>query len=127
LSFVFIAPDVVAAAARQLAGIGAQIGTAATAAVSAQQVTPAAADEVSAAIAALFGAHAQQFHGALAQASAAHAGFAETLTAGSGAYAAAEAAGVGSLRGGSGTGGVGFSVVFAVAGRDGAAAVRQRS
>lgn len=52
----------------------------------------AAADEVSATVAALFGAHAQSYQSVGAQAAAFHDQFVQALTAGGGAYAATEAA-----------------------------------
>ncbi len=54
------------------------------------QILPAAQDEVSVAIAGLFGTHAQEFHALSTQASAFHQNFVQTLTKGAGAYAAAE-------------------------------------
>ncbi|AGL27282.1 PE-PGRS family protein [Mycobacterium tuberculosis CAS/NITR204] len=60
MSFVVAAPEVVVAAASDLAGIGSAIGAAnAAAAVPTMGVLAAGADEVSAAVADLFGAHAQ--------------------------------------------------------------------
>ncbi|WP_164926778.1 PE family protein, partial [Mycobacterium tuberculosis] len=55
------------------------------------------ADEVSTAIAALFGAHGQAYQALSAQAQAFHAQFVQALTSGGGAYAAAEAAAVSPL------------------------------
>ncbi|WP_152331020.1 PE family protein, partial [Mycobacterium tuberculosis] len=52
----------------------------------------AGADEVSTAVAALFGAHGQAYQALSAQAQAFHAQFVQALTSGGGAYAAAEAA-----------------------------------
>ncbi|MEQ0810188.1 PE family protein [Mycobacterium tuberculosis] len=57
----------------------------------------AGADEVSTAIAALFGAHGQAYQALSAQAQAFHAQFVQALTSGGGAYAAAEAAAVSPL------------------------------
>ena len=76
MSFVIAAPEMVASAASDLAGIGSMIGEAhATAAASTTAVLPAAADEVSAAIAALFSGHAQGFQALGAQAATFHAQF----------------------------------------------------
>ncbi len=62
MSFVVAAPEWVAAAATDLANIGSAIGAANTAAVAPTTgVIAAGADEVSAAIAALFGPHAQAY------------------------------------------------------------------
>ncbi|MEI7717593.1 MAG: PE family protein, partial [Mycobacterium sp.] len=80
MSFMFVSPDVLEAAARALAGIGSQVGAAAAAAVSAQQVVPAAADEVSAAIAGLFGTYAREYSATLAQAASLHDRFIASLT-----------------------------------------------
>ena len=54
------------------------------------QLLPAAQDEVSVAIAGLFGTHAQEFHALSTQASAFHQNFVQTLTKGGAAYAAAD-------------------------------------
>ncbi len=51
----------------------------------------AGADEVSAAIAALFGAHAQRYQSMSAQAAALHSQFVQTMAAAGGVYAGAEA------------------------------------
>src|ERR1700678_2863143 len=93
MSFVIAAPEMVASAASDLAGIGSMIGEAhATAAASTTAVLPAAADEVSAAIAALFSGHAQGFQALGAQAATFHAQFVQLMNAGAGSYAGAEAA-----------------------------------
>ncbi len=73
MSFVFAAPDAMAAAASDVAGIGSAIGAAnAAAAAHTTGVLAAAEDEVSAAIAALFSAHGQGFQALSAQAAAFH-------------------------------------------------------
>ena len=65
MSFVIAAPEILTTAATDLAGIGSAINAANGAAVaSTTRVVAAAADEVSAQIAALFGAHAQNLSGA---------------------------------------------------------------
>jgi PE family len=93
MSFVIAAPEMVASAASDLAGVGSMIDQAhATAAASTTAVLPAAADEVSAAIAALFSSHAQGFQALGAQAATFHAQFVQLMNAGAGAYAGAEAA-----------------------------------
>jgi len=56
------------------------------------EVLAAAADEVSAAVASLFGAHAEAYQALSAQAAAFHDHFVQLMSAGSGQYAAAEAA-----------------------------------
>lgn len=93
MSFVSAAPEFMASAASDLAGIGSQISSAATAAAGpTTAVLPAAADEVSAAIAALFTEHAQEFQSLNAQAAAFHQRFVDLLSGGAAAYASAEAA-----------------------------------
>ncbi|MGV7725554.1 PE family protein, partial [Mycobacterium kansasii] len=62
MSFVIAVPELMAAAATDLAGIGSTIGAAnAAAAGNVESVLAAGADEVSAAVAAVFGAHAQSY------------------------------------------------------------------
>ncbi|OSC39622.1 PE family protein, partial [Mycobacterium decipiens] len=93
MSFVFAAPDLAAMAAESLAGIGSSLTAAnAAAAVPTSGLMAAAGDEVSAAIAALFSSHAQQYQTLSAQAAEFHARFVQALTGAMGAYAAAEAA-----------------------------------
>jgi hypothetical protein len=69
MSFVFAVPDVVSTAATDLASIGTTL-TQANSAAAAQttEVLAAGADEVSAAVAAFFGAHAQGYQALSAQA-----------------------------------------------------------
>ncbi|WP_459797708.1 PE family protein, partial [Mycobacterium riyadhense] len=91
MSFVIAAPEMVTAAATDLAGIRSVISAAnAAAAVPTTSVLAAGADEVSAAIAALFGAHAQAYQALSAQAVAFHDQLVEALNSGASAYAAAE-------------------------------------
>ena len=73
MSFVIVAPEMTTAAATDLASIGSTISAAnaATAAPTAGMVA-AAADEVSAAIAAVFGTYAQGYQSLSAQAAAFH-------------------------------------------------------
>ncbi|MCV6987173.1 PE family protein [Mycobacterium shinjukuense] len=60
MSYLIAAPEMLAAAAQHLAGIGASLSAAnAAASASTVRLLPAGADEVSAAIAALFGTHAR--------------------------------------------------------------------
>ncbi len=95
MSFVIAAPEALVAVASDLAGIGSALAEANAAALAPTTALLAAgADEVSAAIAALFGAHGQAYQTVSAQASAFHAQFVQALTGGGGAYAAAEAANV---------------------------------
>ncbi len=95
MSFVIAAPEALVAVASDLAGIGSALAEANAAALAPTTALLAAgADEGSAAIAALFGAHGQAYQTVSAQASAFHAQFVQALTGGGGAYAAAEAANV---------------------------------
>src|ERR1700739_4762681 len=55
-------------------------------------VAPAAADEVSTAIAALFGEHAEEYQGLAAKAAAFHDQFTQTMGASAATYSSAEAA-----------------------------------
>ena len=100
MSFVITAPEALAAAATDLVGVGSAIGSAhQTAAAFTSGVLAAGADEVSAAVAALFSGFAHSYQRLSAQAAGFHDEFVRTLTAGGGWYAAAEAAGVTSLHG----------------------------
>jgi PE family/Pentapeptide repeats (8 copies) len=90
---VVIAPEFVTAAASDLANIGSTLNVAnaaATAPIS--DVMAAGADEVSEAVAAVFGAHAQAYQAISAQADAFHQQFVQLLNTGAGSYAGAEAA-----------------------------------
>jgi PE-PPE domain/PE family len=99
MSFVFAAPEYVATAATDLADIGSAISSANTAASHATSTVAAAAgDEVSAGIAALFGAHGQEYQALLRQATALHDRFVATLAATGNAYARAEAEAASTLR-----------------------------
>lgn len=93
MSYLIAAPEMVAAAATDLAGVGSNISAAnMSIAAMTTQVLPAGADEVSSAIAALFGAHGRVYQALSAQAAAFHDQIVQTLTAGANAYAGAEAA-----------------------------------
>lgn len=93
MSFVTTQPESLAAAASNLAGIGATMNAGSAAAASPTTgVIPAAADEVSALTAAQFAAHAQLFQAVAAQAAAIHEQFVTTLGVSSASYAATEAA-----------------------------------
>ncbi|OBK28547.1 hypothetical protein A5634_20190 [Mycobacterium asiaticum] len=92
MSFVLATPELVASAAQDLAGISSALGQATAAAAGpTSAVLAAGADEVSAAIAQLFGTHGQEFQAISAQAAAFHEQFVGLLNAGAGAYASAEA------------------------------------
>jgi hypothetical protein len=100
MSYVLAAPELVESAAQNLAGINSALGQATTAAAGpTTSVLAAGADEVSAAIAQLFGAHGREFQAISAQAAAFHDEFVGLLNAGAGAYASAEAAGTQALGG----------------------------
>ncbi|WP_415624020.1 PE family protein, partial [Mycobacterium intermedium] len=93
MSFMIAAPEALIAAATDLAAIGSTVNAATTAAAAPTTgLLAAGADEVSAAVAALFGAHGQAYQNLSAQAAAFHQRFVQSLTAGAGAYTAAEAA-----------------------------------
>ena len=93
MSFVIAAPEMVTTAASDLANIGSAISAANHAAATpTTRVLAAGADEVSAQIAALFGAHAQGYRALSAQAAAFHEQFVQALRGGAASYASAEAA-----------------------------------
>ncbi|WP_136623007.1 PE family protein, partial [Mycobacterium pseudokansasii] len=93
MSFVVASTEMLEAAVSDLANIGSTIHVAnAAAAFPTTSVLAAGADEVSAAVSALFNTHAQAYQALSAQAASFHAQFMQTLNAGAGAYAAAEAA-----------------------------------
>src|SRR6516225_5642743 len=95
MSFVIVAPEMMTAAATDLAGIESALSAAhAAAATSTMQVLAAAGDEVSAAIAGLFSAHGQGFQALGVQAAAFHEQFAQAVTAAAGSYVGAEVANV---------------------------------
>jgi hypothetical protein len=92
VSFLFAAPQYLASAATDLAGIGSVISEANTfAAGGTLGVLPAGADEVSALMAALFEAHGQAYQALSAQAALFHDQFVQVLNGAGSAYAAAEA------------------------------------
>ena len=93
MTFVTTQPDLLAAAAGQLAGVGSDL-TAQNAAVMppTTAVVPAAADEVSALTAAQFASHAAMYQAVSAHAAAVHDLFVTALGAGADSYAATEAA-----------------------------------
>ncbi|WP_204803810.1 PE domain-containing protein [Mycobacterium riyadhense] len=93
MSYLVALPEVVSAAATDVASIASAVATANQGAVNATTAVLAAAeDEVSAAIAALFSAHGQGYQALSAQAAGFHERFVQALTGAGGAYAAAEAA-----------------------------------
>ncbi|OBK46628.1 PE family protein [Mycobacterium sp. 1081908.1] len=93
MSFVIAAPDLVESAATDLAGIRSSLAeAAATAAAPTTGIATAAQDEVSVAIASMFGDFGQRFQAVSAQAQTFHQEFVALMKAGAGAYASAEAA-----------------------------------
>ena len=92
MSFVSVATDAVAEAARTLQGIGSGLGAAtAAAATPTTGIAAAAQDEVSAAIAGLMGNFGQEFQAINTQMQAFHDRFVSALGASIGQYASAEA------------------------------------
>ncbi|OBK26600.1 hypothetical protein A5634_00260 [Mycobacterium asiaticum] len=99
MSFLTTAPEFVASAAMDLAGIRSVIGAANEAvAATTTAVLPAGADEISAAVAQLFGAHGQAYQALSAQAAQFHEQFVQIMRSAAGAYAGAEAANVAPLQ-----------------------------
>jgi PE family len=93
VSFVTTQPEMLTATAASLQSIGSAIDAQnAVAAAPIKGVIPAAADEVSALIAAQFSLHAQAYQAVAAEAAAIHQMFATTLGISAGSYAATEAA-----------------------------------
>jgi PE family len=99
MAYVIAAPEMMAAAAADLAAIGSNVSAAhLVAAARTTSVIPAAADEVSAAIASVFANHAQAFQGLAGKAAAFHDQFVQTLNSGGAAYAQTEATSAPGLR-----------------------------
>ncbi|WP_260861107.1 PE family protein, partial [Mycobacterium simulans] len=91
MSFVSVAPAMAATAATDLTGIGSAIGAAtAAAATPTTGVMAAAADEVSAALAALFTEYGQQYQTVAGQMAASYQQFTRNVMASVNAYTAAE-------------------------------------
>ncbi|MGB9227697.1 PE family protein, partial [Mycobacterium sp.] len=112
MSFLAVAPQMLAAAAGDLANVGSALSAAnAAAAATTTGVLAAGADEVSGAMASLFSGHAQVYQALSAQAAAFHDQFVQTLRAGISSYAGAEAAAASGLADNLGTGNTGSSNV----------------
>ncbi|MCV7077479.1 PE family protein, partial [Mycobacterium szulgai] len=95
MSFVVAAPEALAAAAADLSDLGWVLSAVnAAAATSTTSLTVAAADEVSAAVAAVFGSYAQAYQRLSAQAAGFHSQVVRALTTAAGTYTAAEATNV---------------------------------
>jgi hypothetical protein len=98
MTFVTAQPEMLAAAASQLTGLGTELNAQnAAAVVPTSGVTPPAADEVSALIATQFASHAALYQAASAHAAAVHELFVSALAASAGSYAATEAANASSV------------------------------
>ena len=92
MSFVNVHPEALAGAASQLGAIGASMSARnAAAAGPTTAVVPAAADEVSALIAAQFAMQAQMYRSVSAQAAAIHEKLVKTMAASADSYAITEA------------------------------------
>jgi L-asparagine transporter-like permease len=95
MSYVMAAPEVVAATATVLAGIGSALREARlTAASPTVELVAAARDEVSASVTRLFSRYADDFQRLVGRATAFHEQFAQHLAAGAHSYASAEAVNV---------------------------------
>ncbi|WP_415624246.1 PE family protein, partial [Mycobacterium intermedium] len=93
MSFMFTAPELVSAAASELASIGSTLSSAnAAAAAPTTALLAAGADEVSAVIASLFAQYGTAYQELSSQAVAFHSQFVQTLQSGAFAYANAEVA-----------------------------------
>ena len=98
MSNVTAVPEMMAAAATDVAAIGSTVNAAHMAAAAPTvAVIPAAADEVSASIAQVFSRLAQNYHALVGQAAAFSQQFVQHLNAGAGSYAGAEAVSAASL------------------------------
>ncbi len=98
MAYVLTQPQAMATAAADVAAIGTTVNEATAAAAGRTTgVVAAAADEVSTAVATLFGAYAQEWQGLIARAAVFHREFAQTLAAAGNAYADAEAASLAAL------------------------------
>ena len=93
MSFLVVAPEWVESATADLASIRSALNTAHLAAAAPTTgIAAAGADEVSAAVASLFGGFGQEFQAVSAQATRFHAQFVQALNSAGGSYLAAEAA-----------------------------------
>jgi pyridoxal/pyridoxine/pyridoxamine kinase len=93
MSFVDVHPEVLAGASSQLGAIGASMNAqSAAAAGPTTAVVPAAADEVSALIAAQFAMHARMYQSVSTQAEAVHEILVKTVAANADSYSVTEAA-----------------------------------
>ena len=86
MSYVLTTPEMLAAAATDVGSIGSAISTASSTAAGPTTGFPAAEDEVSAAIAKLFGAYGQEYQAVVSQAAAFHSEFTQALATAGNAY-----------------------------------------
>ncbi|MCV7077765.1 PE family protein, partial [Mycobacterium szulgai] len=92
MSFLTVAPEWVVQAAGDVAAVGRSLDEARAAAAASTTVVAAAGnDEISVAVAALFGTHGRQYQELSEQMAAFHERFAQSLAVGAKAYASAEA------------------------------------
>jgi hypothetical protein len=99
MSYVIAAPEMMRAAATDLATIGSDLSAAHMAAASSTlALPPAGADEVSASIAQLFSRHTQDYQALAGRAAAFHEQFLQHVKASAGSYASGEAVNVTLLR-----------------------------
>ena len=102
MRYVITAPEALAATAADVERIGAAIDAAGAAAAGPISGLPAAAeDEVSAAVAKLFGLYGQEYRALVGQAAAFHSEFTQALAAAGNAYALAETGNVARVSGAS--------------------------
>lgn len=92
MTYVTVATDLVGAAVGELTRIGSEVTAATAAAAPTIELAPAGADELSAAVAALFGRYGRAYRAVGAQAAAFHRRFVQALAASAGSYAGAEVA-----------------------------------
>jgi PE-PPE domain/PE family len=95
MSFTIASPDLMRTAAEEFAGVSSAIGAATDAArAKTTGLLPAAADEVSTRIAALFSGYADEYGALSTRAAAFHSAFVQALEAGAASYASAESGNV---------------------------------
>src|SRR5258708_56486 len=100
MSYVIVAPEMLAAASADLESIGSALSAAnAAAAAPTNEVLAAGGEEVSVPLASLFAGHAQAFQALSAEAANFHQQFLQTMRAGGHLYASAEAANASPLQG----------------------------
>ena len=98
MTSVFVVPEMLETAAADVARIGSAVTAGnLAAAIPTTELAAAGADEVSAAVAAVFGAHAQEFQAAAAQATTYYEQFVRTMSAAAATYVATDAANAASV------------------------------